>query len=420
MSLTEPIGVGLVGVGGHARSHLAALRELQAQGLVELLGVCEAAPQRWADVLDDLRKGGVAVEPDLESLLVNLRGRAALIGVPVGIPWHRPVTEAALEAGYHVVLEKPPAGCIDDLDAMLEAARRADRACAVHFQGIFSKTTQQIKAAILAGRIGRLREIRCKGRWLRTDAYYGRNQWAGTLRLGETWVLDGTINNPFAHQINAGLFLAGAEQHTWASPTAVRAELYHARPTIRGDDTTCLAIQTNTGVDLRFWFTLCSGQPERGPVVRVIGESGRIDWPTRNGAQIRTADGRIEPIPADSAVPSQAVYGNVCDYLLGRSERILCRLADTRPFMVAVSAAYEAAGPPRAIDREFVESRRDEEGYAYYILQGIDDAIEACFETGRMFSEAGAPWASQAAEMSIPEDYRHFRPASADQVPKGY
>jgi predicted dehydrogenase len=386
------------------------LQELQRRGLLKLHAVVEADPHRWAAQLDDLRRTGVIVEPDLASLLDNWRDRVSLVGVPVGIPAHRPVAVAALRAGYHVVLEKPPVGCIDDFEPIQTAAERADRTCAVHFQSIWLKSLRAVKAAIGAGKIGRLTKVRVKGRWFREDAYYGRNGWAGRLRVGDTWILDGTINNPFAHQVNNALFLAGVGEHAWARPVEVRAELYHGRLTIFGDDTTCLAVRTDVGVRLGLWLTLCSEKPERHPTIHVIGEAGRITWPLADGSGlIRHADGRTESIPPDPTPAGEAVYSNVCRTLTGEDERVLCTLADTRPFVQTVSAAYEAAGPPRLIPGRFVR-RLGEPNKPGYVIDGIDETIDGCFETGRLFSEAGIAWACEAKGMPVGPDYSHFRP----------
>jgi predicted dehydrogenase len=414
MSLTQPIGVAMVGVGGHAVTHLTAVRELQRRGMLKLHAVVEADPQQWAVQLEDLRRTGVTIEPDLSSLLCNWRGKVSLVGVPAGIPSHRPVAVQALRAGYHVVLEKPPVGCIDDFEPILRAAEQANRTCAVHFQSIWSSSLRAVKAAILAGAIGRLKEIHVKGRWFREDRYYGRNGWAGRLRVRDTWVLDGTINNPFAHQVNNALFLAGNAEHSWANPIEVRAELYHARPAIFGDDMACLAVRTDTGVGLRLWLTLCSEKPERNPTIQVIGETGRITWPLPDGSgRIHYADGRIETIPADPTPGCEAVYANVCRWLTGSDGRVLCTLADTQPFVQTVSASYEAAGPPRAVPSRFVRriGEPDKPGFA---IDGVDEAIDSCFETGRLFSEAGVAWACQATGMPVGPDYKRFRPKWAN------
>lgn len=411
MSASEPVGVALVGVGGHAVTHLNALRNLQQRGLVRLLAACEAAPNRWTAELAALRQAGVAVEPDLATMLDRWRGTAEVVGVPVGIPAHRPVLAQAVQAGYHVVLEKPPAGCIDDFEAMLQAVQVTGRLCAVHFQWIWLQCMQAAKAAIVAGRIGRLREVRVKGRWFREDRYYTRNAWAGKLRVGDTWVLDGTINNPFAHQANNALFLAGATQYDWANPVEVRAELYHARPGIEGDDTTCLAVRTDTGVDLRIYLTLCSSQPQRHPTIRAIGEGGEVTWPFEDfHGEIRTADGSVDRIEPDHTPGSEAVYTNVCNHLRGREPRVQCQLADTRPFTQVISAAYEVAGPPQGIDASFVR-RGGLPGKEGFLLKGVDEAIESCFETGRMFHEAGMPWAVPAKCRKVDADYRRFQPS---------
>lgn len=410
MSMTQPVGTAMVGVGGHAVTHVAALRQLQQQGLVRILAAVEANPSLWATQVEDLRQAGVTIEPDLSSLLAHWQDKVGLVGVPVGIPAHRSVAVQVLRAGYPVVLEKPPVGCINDFDSILQAAEQSGRACAVHFQCIWLKSLRAVKAAILVGRIGRLQEVRVKGRWFREDNYYTRNRWAGRLQVDGTWVLDGTINNPFAHQINNALFLAGGSEHAWASPAEVRAELYHGRPGIFGDDTTCLSVRTNTGVDLKIWLTLCSETPQRQPTIRVIGDKGQITWPLPDGTgQIHTADGRTETIPVDSTPGSVAVYTNVCNYLLGRDERILCSLADTWPFVQTVSAAYEVAGPPRSIAGRFLR-RAGEPAKPGFVIDGIDEAIDRCFETGQLFSEAGLPWTSKANAMQVGPGYGHFRP----------
>ncbi len=351
------------------------------------------------------------VEPDLAALLGRWSDKVSLVGVPVGIPGHRPVAEAVLAAGYAVVLEKPPVGCISDLGPLLKTADRAGRACAVHFQTIWMKGFRAVKEAIVAGSIGRLKEVRIKGRWFREDRYYARNGWAGRLQVGNAWVLDGTINNPFAHQVNNALFLAGANLHAWADPVEVRAELYHARPGIFGDDTTCLAVRTDTGVDLRLWFTLCSETPQRQPTIQAIGEAGQITWPSSDGTgRIQCADGRVETIPADDTPGSVAVYSNVCRHLLGQDERVLCTLADTRPFVQTVSAAFQVAGPPGQVPWRFVRraGTADKPGF---VIDGIDEAIDRCFQTGRTFSEAGIPWACAAKCMAVGPKYDRFRPA---------
>lgn len=410
MSSTQPVGVALVGVGGHAVTHLNALKHLQTQGLVRLHAVVEANPQPCAQQLDDLRGAGVAIEPDLSALLNNSQGKVSVVGVPVGIPGHLPVTIQALQAGYHVVLEKPPVGCISDLEPMLRASEQSQRTCIVHFQWIWMKSLRAVKAAIAAGAIGRLKEVRIKGRWFREDKYYARNRWAGRLRVNGTWVLDGTINNPFAHQVHNALFLAGQGEHAWANPVEVRAELYHARPAIFGDDTTCLAVRTDASVDLRLWFTLCSEQPARYPTILAIGEAGRITWPFADGTgRIEYADGRTETIAADDTPGSVAVYSNVCRYLQGQDERVLCTLADTRPFVQTVSAAYEVAGPPQPIMGRFV-TRVGEPDKPGFVIKGIDEAIDKGFETGQLFSEMGLGWAHEAKSMAVGPEYNRFSP----------
>ncbi|MFQ6049075.1 MAG: hypothetical protein ACE5K7_06905, partial [Phycisphaerae bacterium] len=107
--------------------------------------------------------------------------------------------------------------------------RQTRRLCVIHFQGCWTNSFIELRRLICRGQLGQIRSVRYCGRFRRTDAYYSRNTWAGRLRLDNRWILDGTINNPFAHQVNAALHLASTNPQTPATPRRVRAELYRCR-----------------------------------------------------------------------------------------------------------------------------------------------------------------------------------------------
>lgn len=57
---------------------------------------------------------------------------------------------------------------------------------------------QALKARLLAGEFGRLKQSAMLGSWPRSSAYYGRAEWAGRLMLGGERVLDSPIGNAMA------------------------------------------------------------------------------------------------------------------------------------------------------------------------------------------------------------------------------
>ncbi len=107
--------VAVVGLGNAARAmHLPALASLSE---VELVGGCDldagcraAAEQAF----------GLAVFDDLARLLDEARPEVIVVATPP--PAHAPVCIAALEAGLHVVCEKPLAPSLAEADRILAAA----------------------------------------------------------------------------------------------------------------------------------------------------------------------------------------------------------------------------------------------------------------------------------------------------------
>lgn len=118
--------VGIAGFGFMGQTHLRAWRAAGA----EVAAVCDRDPARLqatvrgnlgdADAAD-LR--GVAVYPDLASLLAEARPDAVSITLPTAA--HADAARLALEAGVHVLCEKPMALTVADCDRLMAAAARS-------------------------------------------------------------------------------------------------------------------------------------------------------------------------------------------------------------------------------------------------------------------------------------------------------
>ncbi|MEM2970618.1 MAG: Gfo/Idh/MocA family oxidoreductase, partial [Candidatus Bathyarchaeia archaeon] len=149
------------------------------------------------------------------------------------------MTIETLENGYNLIVEKPPAATIQDLDEMLEAERKSGKFCAVGFQFLYMKTVRKLKEYICDGKLGEIEKVLVKGKWKRQDSYYERTPWAGKFIYNGQYVLDGTINNPLAHFLMNSLYFASRKRGEADNPKLVRAELYRGHQ-IEGEDTSCL------------------------------------------------------------------------------------------------------------------------------------------------------------------------------------
>lgn len=117
----------------------------------ELIGVCEPTP------------AGRAVCERLGAPLVSqeeLFRRAQVVAVESDVRDHAAHALLALQAGRHVHLEKPPAARLDDLRAVVAAAREQQRLLQVGFMWRYHPGFQAIRDAVRQGWLGDVYHVR--------------------------------------------------------------------------------------------------------------------------------------------------------------------------------------------------------------------------------------------------------------------
>jgi len=180
----------IIGISGYGRVHLELLLKAQAAGDVAIAGAAIINQSEERENCARLRELDCRIFEDYREMLAALSGEAELCMIPTGTPLHRPMTVAALEAGMHVLVEKPAAGCMEDVQAMQAASERAGKIVAVGYQHLYAPLAMATKQAILGGKIGRLESVKCLAMWPRGHDYYARNAWAGRLMHdGLSWWL---------------------------------------------------------------------------------------------------------------------------------------------------------------------------------------------------------------------------------------
>src|SRR5438477_11702723 len=107
----QPVRVGLIGCGKVGRIHADALTNIDE---AEFVAVCDVSSERAAQFA-----AGFDVQAFTDVALMLREVEAAIIGTPH--PMHVEPAIRALEAGVHVLLEKPMAASLADCDAILAA-----------------------------------------------------------------------------------------------------------------------------------------------------------------------------------------------------------------------------------------------------------------------------------------------------------
>ena len=388
------VRLAMVGIGGYGWELVEVIGRVADDAGCRLVGAADARFEAFPERAAALTAAGAELFGDALAMFDALRGRCDAVYIATGIPSHAALTVAAAEAGYHVHLEKPPAATVQELDAMLAALARAGRFCLVGFQALHGSDIRLLEDRAVSGALGQVRSLTCHAGWPRDRGYYARNGWAGRLRVGDAWALDGPAMNALAHQVTNMLFLASPAPGRLATPTSVRAELYAAGP-VESHDTAAIEIRTAEGPTARFLASHCTAA-SFGPAIAIEAEGGRAEWQMWRGGTIRLADGTAEPVAGDKGAGRPQMVANFVEAVrAGDGSLLRCPLAETRQFVLALDGAHESS---RRIHRIAAEhARRIDAGtdQARTVVAGLDELLVRCAEAGCLPSDLGdaPPWA---------------------------
>ncbi|MDQ3813218.1 MAG: Gfo/Idh/MocA family oxidoreductase [Armatimonadota bacterium] len=145
---SEKIGVGIIGAGGIARgAHIPSYQKLPNVEIVAVADPVTEARNRTAEEF-----GILDVYEDFREMLKREDIQAVSVTTPNFM--HAEATIAALEAGKHVLCEKPLAMNAREGAAMVEAARRTGNKLMVGFNSRFSSEIQTLKRFAAGGAFG--------------------------------------------------------------------------------------------------------------------------------------------------------------------------------------------------------------------------------------------------------------------------
>ena len=392
--------IGVVGMGGFAQTHRRYVAQVEEAGLGRQVAqvAIPADQQLYAADLTALQGRGVQVFASLRQMLADLRGQLEIVCIPTGIPLHRPMTVMALEAGCHVLVEKPAAGAIQDFDAMEAARQQAGRHCAVGYQHLYRADVQELKGLICQGKLGHIEWVRACGGWPRDPAYYGRNNWAGHLGVGDAWALDSPHNNALAHAVNALCYLGSDQPNAALVPHTLQAELYRANP-IESADTAVFRMRSVEGVEVFFSVSHCSDQ-RFDPIFEVAGTFGRAELDYHGGFTLHWADGRTE---THALQGEPLVLHDLVEVVAGHRDQLACPLALTRSQTLCVCGTFESS-PIRELPAAL---RRVDSKNQAITVEGMGEAVQRACQERALFSELGLPWAEAGEEISL-EGYSYF------------
>ena len=216
-------GVGLIGAGGIAPSHLAAYGAL---GRLRPVAVADIDGRRL-EVLGQQHFFPFATR-DYRELLERRDVDVIDVCTPPGV--HGEVVRHALEAGKYVICEKPLAPTLEETDRLIEFARRFPGKLSVVFQRRFHPSIVKLLAALAAGEYGKI----VAGRFTR----YARGQFVRGAKSWGDWKIagGGTVMTQFIHELDLMCLVFG-------KPASVSATLDTLVLQLDSEDTFAAAIR---------------------------------------------------------------------------------------------------------------------------------------------------------------------------------
>lgn len=133
--MTQPLRLGVIGTGSLGYHHARILRDLP--GIV-FKGFFDANADRAGTVSREL---GLRAYPNVEAMLADVDA----VSIVVPTPFHHAVAKQALEAGKHILIEKPITVTLAEADELLAIAERSGRLIQI---GHIERFNRAIRAAL--------------------------------------------------------------------------------------------------------------------------------------------------------------------------------------------------------------------------------------------------------------------------------
>ena len=163
--------VGIIGLGNIGQVHAKNIQD----GLVKSCELVAVANQP-IESLDEFKNAGIACFGEGSALIESGLVDAVIVALPTAL--HAPLGIQALEAGLHLMMEKPLACQKAEGERILAARQRDDQVIALMMNQRTHPCYVQIKQWIDEGLLGEFQRISwTMTNWFRPEIYYQSSPW---------------------------------------------------------------------------------------------------------------------------------------------------------------------------------------------------------------------------------------------------
>jgi predicted dehydrogenase len=246
----------IIGCGRIAQRHAEHI-----SNLAELVAVCDIN-EKSADETGNKFNTKIFYNID-ELLSANLDLDVISICSPNGL--HADHSIKSLNAGYHVLCEKPLAINIEDCGKMINAAEKSNKRLFVIKQNRFNPPIDAVKNILDEGKLGKIFNVQLNCFWNRDPKYY-ENSWKGSMDLD-----GGTLYTQFSHFIDLLYWMVGDVNEVCGF-----SNNFMHKDIIEFEDTGVVALKFSSGAIGTINYTVNSTNKNMEGSLTLFGTEGTI------------------------------------------------------------------------------------------------------------------------------------------------
>jgi predicted dehydrogenase len=290
------IRTALVGCGVIGRQHARVITSDADLDLVAVIDAIGPAAYALADMVEtELNRARPAVHGSLSAALGATDIDVVVICTPSGL--HSDLAVEALNAGKHVIIEKPLDVDLPSARAVAAAAAQANsrgQVISVISQHRFDPASRTVAGAIATGRFGHITSAVASLAWWRAQDYYDSGQWRGS------WGMDGggAVMNQGVHTVDLLLWFLGRPVQIHAHTALL------AHENIEVEDTAVATVRFESGA-LAVLHCTTAAYPGLTARIQVHGTRGSAVIDNDRLTYFHAADNN----PDAASVPSYGLAG---------------------------------------------------------------------------------------------------------------
>lgn len=218
----------ILGCGVISKTHALAINEIPNATLVGVADNNAEYARAFA------QKNGVKAYENYQEMLADKSIDVVCICTPSG--YHASNAIDALNAGKHVILEKPMSISNEWADKVIDTCEKTGKKLTVISQFRFSEDIKKVKELISENAFGKISLCTLTMKYYRSTEYYSSSSWRGTLRFDG----GGALINQGIHGVDMLDYIVGPI-------TNVKGKIATVSHNIEGEDTAVALFQTANG-----------------------------------------------------------------------------------------------------------------------------------------------------------------------------